>query len=201
MKRVICFLCMIILLSMSITALAGSVPEDLLHSDDAQIFFAEVVYYHPDKENPDIEFSPVMTVKGDVKIGSKQIAHHFNTVGDFDIKVGNVYLFTYFDEHNPTDIFQVENNDISGIKLINVTGDMWERFEEYLNEGRYFEAEQERRQRLGLPLLIDNPIAMGNLPFLETSHAEHVILGALIGAMSGAVVGGIIGYLIKKKQV
>ena len=52
MKKIISFICMtMILLSMSMTALAGSIPEDLLHSDDAQIFFAEVVYYHPDKEN------------------------------------------------------------------------------------------------------------------------------------------------------
>ena len=55
MKKLISFICIaIILLSMSITALAGSIPEDLLYEDFAQIFFAEVVYYHPNKEKPDI---------------------------------------------------------------------------------------------------------------------------------------------------
>ena len=107
MKKIISLISIIaIMLSMSITALAGSIPEDLL-MDQSQIFFAEVVYYHPNKEKPDIEFSPVKKIKGDVKLGTKQIAYNFNTVGDFDIKEGNVYLFTYFDENNPTDIFEV----------------------------------------------------------------------------------------------
>ena len=60
MKKIISFLSIIaIMFSMTLTTFAGSIPEDLLHSDDAQIFFAEVVYYHPNKENPDIELSPV----------------------------------------------------------------------------------------------------------------------------------------------
>ena len=43
MKKIISFICMtMILLSMSMTAFAGSIPEDLLHEDFAQIFFAEV---------------------------------------------------------------------------------------------------------------------------------------------------------------
>ena len=110
MKKVISILSLVaIILSMSITAFAGSIPEDLL-MDQSQIFFAEVVYYHPDKEKPDIEFSPVKKIKGDVKLGTKQIAYNFNTVGDFDIKEGNVYLFTYFDENNPTDIFEDLNS-------------------------------------------------------------------------------------------
>lgn len=145
-----------IILSMTLTAFAGSIPEDLLHSDDAQIFFAEVVYYHPDKEKPDVEFSPVKKVKGDVKLGTKQIAYNFNTIGDFDIKEGNVYLFTYFDENNPTDIFDVTSNDTSTLKLKNVTGDMWKRFEKYLNEGRYLDAEHDRIDRLNNALVVEN---------------------------------------------
>ena len=159
MKKVISILLLVaIMLSMSITAFAGSIPEDLLHSDDAQIFFAEVVYYHPDKENPDIELSPVKVVKGDVKTGVKLTCYNPNTVGDFKVKEGNVYLFTYFDENNPTDIFEVTSYDTSTLKLKNVEGDMWKRFEKYLNEGRYLDAEQERldNQNEGLPVEGEN---------------------------------------------
>ena len=176
MKKIISFICMtMILLSMSMTAFAGSIPEDLLHEDFAQIFFAEVVYYHPDKENPDIEFSPVKKIKGDVKLGTKQIAYNFNTVGDFKIKEGNVYLFTYFDENNPTDIFEVTSYDTSTLKLKNVEGDMWKRFEQYLNEGRYLEAEQERldKQNEGLPVEGEN-ISLVELIGVPKEKAEEV---------------------------
>ena len=155
MKKIISFICMtMILLSMSMTAFAGSIPEDLLHSDDAQIFFAEVVCYHPDKENPDIELSPVKVIKGDVKTGVKLTYYNPNTVGNFKVKEGNVYLFTYFDENNPTDIFEVTSYDTSTLKLKNVEGDMWKRFEKYLNEGRYLDADHARldKQNEGLPV-------------------------------------------------
>ena len=207
MKKVISILSLVaIMLSMSITALAGSIPEDLL-MDQSQIFFAEVVYYHPNKEKPDIEFSPVKKIKGDVKLGTKQIAYNFNTVGDFDIKEGNVYLFTYFDENNPTDIFEVTSYDTSTLKLKNVQGDMWKRFEQYLNNGDYEEAEQDRRERLGL--LDEIMDEAEKLPPLENnSHIDMVmsrvnrntfyifILPTLIG-----IVLGICLWKIKKTYI
>ena len=175
MKKIISLLCLVaIMLSMSSTALAGSIPEDLLYEDYAQIFFAEVVYYHPDKENPDIELSPVKVVKGDVKTGVKLTYYNPNTVGDFKVKEGNVYLFTYFDENNPTDIFEVTSFDTSTLKLKNVEGDMWMRFQKYLNNGDYEEAEQERRDRLGLldELMED----VEKLPPLENNSPLYLIM-------------------------
>lgn len=143
---------MLIILLLTISVYAGSIPEDLLHSDDAQIFFAEVLYYHPNKEKPDIELSPVKVIKGDVRTGVKLTYYNPNTVGDFKVKEGNVYLFTYFDENNPTDVFEVTSYDTATLKIKNATGDMWKRFEKYLNEGRYLDAEHARIDKLNAQL-------------------------------------------------
>ena len=190
---------MLLLLLAEITGFAGSIPEDLLHSDDAQIFFAEVCYYHPDKEQPDIEVSPVQVIKGDVKTGGKLTYFHPNTVGDFRVKQGKVYLFTYFDENNPTDIFEVENREFSGIRLKHVEGDMWERFERGINDGTYFRAEQERRQKLGLPLLIDDPIAMGRLPFLKT-HTDGIARNICVAAAIVLIIVVVVIFAVKRKR-
>lgn len=176
MKKVLCLLCIIAtILSLSITVLAGSIPEDLLNEDFAQIFFAEVVYYHPDKENPDIEVSPVKVIKGDVNMGGKLTYYNPNTIGDFDVKVGNVYLFTYFDEHNPTDIFEVTSYDTSTLKIKHIDGDMWERFEKYLNEGRYLDAEHARldKQNENLPIEGED-ISLVELIGVPKEKAEEV---------------------------
>lgn len=141
MKKIIGIFCLVaMMLSMPLAVFAGSIPEDLLHADDAQIFFAEVlaIYEHT------VALSPVKRIKGNVKTGTKQQYPNPNTVGDFKVRPGNVYLFTYFDENNPTDIFEVTSYDTSKLKLKNTTGDMWKRFETYLNEGRYEAAEQAR---------------------------------------------------------
>ena len=160
MKKVISILSLVaIILSMSITAFAGSIPEDLLHEDYAQIFFAKVIDTYKTKEGiPCIEVMPVKAVKGDVSIGGEKaiVYNNPNTVGDFKVKEGNVYLFTYFDENNPTDIFEVTSYDTSTLKLKNVEGDMWMRFEQYLNEGRYLSAEHERIDRLNNELVVEN---------------------------------------------
>ena len=140
MKKLISFISItILLLSLSVTVFAGSVPEDLLHYDGAHIFFGEVLSY---TENGDVAVSPVKKIKGDIKTGTKQTYSNANAIGDIDIKPGNVYLITYFDENNSTDIFEVTSYDTKTLKLKNVEGDMWERFEKYLNDGEYEKAEQ-----------------------------------------------------------
>ena len=150
MKKLISFISItILLLSLSVTVFAGSVPEDLLHYDGAHIFFGEVLSY---TENGDVAVSPVKKIKGDIKTGTKQTYSNANAIGDIDIKPGNVYLITYFDENNPTDIFEVTSYDTKTLKLKNVEGDMWERFEKYLNDGEYEKAEQERIDKLNAAL-------------------------------------------------
>ena len=178
MKKIISFLSIIaIMFSMTLTTFAGSIPEDLLHFDDAQIFFAEVIGTYNTKEGiPCIEVMPVKVVKGDVGIGGEKaiVYNNPNTVGDFKVKEGNVYLFTYFDENNPTDIFEVTSYDTSTMKLKNVEGDMWMRFQKHLNNGDYEEAEKERRERLGLldELMEDAE----KLPPIENNITEYIIM-------------------------
>ncbi len=179
MKRMIIFICAtMIVLSMSMTALAGSIPEDLLHSDDAQIFFAEVInVYQPIGDKPYIEVLPVKAIKGDVRVGDERAVVYVNPniVGNFKVKKGRVYLFAYFDENNPTDIFEVASYDTSTLRLKNIEGDMWKRFERYLNEGDYLEAEQKRldKQNESLPIAGEN-ISLAELIGVAREEAEEV---------------------------
>ena len=164
MKKIISLFAIIAMMfSMTLTAFGGSIPEEMLNDDNAQLFFAEVVYYHPNKENPDIELSPVKVIKGDVKTGGKLTYYNPNPVGDFKVKEGNVYLFTYFNEDNPTDIFEVTSYDTSKLKIKHVSGDMWERFEKYLNEGRYLDAEHKRIDMKNRELVTgDNTVSLSD---------------------------------------
>ena len=145
-SRIYIFTLMIVSIIMATTAFtsyAGDIPESLLLSEDAQIFFGEVVAYHPNKEVPDIEVSPIKKIKGDVKEGSLQHYKYPYAMGGFKITVGKVYLFTYYDGTNNTDVFEVTTYDTRTLKLKHVEGDMWKRFEKYMNEGKYGEAKIE----------------------------------------------------------
>lgn len=145
MKRLIASIAVLICIVMilPLTAFAGDIPESLLYEEGAQLFFGEVLSYHPDKENPDIEVSLVAGIKGNVKEGTKQTYNNPNPIGNFKVRVGKIYLFTYYEGDNYIDIFEVTTYDTRTLKVRHVEGSMWERFEQYLNEGKYGEAKIE----------------------------------------------------------
>ena len=133
----VCIVCVL-----PLPAFAGDIPESLLE-EKAQIFFGEVLAYHPDKENPDIEVSPVVGIKGNVKEGTKQTYNNPNPIGSFKVREGKVYLFTYYEGDNYIDFFEVTTYNTRTLKVRHVEGPMWDRFEQYLNEGKYGEAKIE----------------------------------------------------------
>ncbi len=144
MKKFFIFAITLMMLS-CMTVAAGDIPEAYMH-EDSHMFFGEVVYYHPDKEVPSIQVSPVKTIKGDVKEGTLQTYTNPNVFGNITLKQDEIYLFAYIDDVNGLDVFEVTTYDTETLKLVNVEGSMWERFETYLHEGKYGVAKVEERR-------------------------------------------------------
>lgn len=61
LATIIALLC--VLSGLPMTAFAGDIPESLLE-EGAQIFFAEVLSYHPDKRNPERPYFYCLTITG-----------------------------------------------------------------------------------------------------------------------------------------
>lgn len=169
-KLVISFIFIIALIANTLTVFAGNIPENLMHSEDAQIFWGKVLAYHPNEENQPIEVEIVEVIKGNVKKDSKQIYFKEGSRGQHNIRNGKVYLFIYYDKHNPIDIFEVTTYNTKTLKLKHVNGDMWERFEKYLNQGKYGEAKVEGI----MPYTID--IIDGSLVFIFLICAVIIII-------------------------
>ena len=178
MKKIIAMLTfVIIMISSSIIALAGDISESLMYDENAQIFFGEVLAYHPNKEIPSISVSPVAAIKGKVKEGTKQNYNNPHSMGGFDIHEGKVYLFTYYENTNYIDIFEVTTYDTRTLKLKHVEGSMWERFEKYINQGKYGTAKVEGM----LPYRID------------------IVRGSFGMVICVGIIGTVVAY--KKKKV
>ncbi len=177
MKKIIILFSMVAaMLSISFTTFAGSIPEDLMHEDGAQIFFAEVLAYNG--EGASVTVRPVKKVKGDVATGTQQHYDRANPVGDFVVRPGNVYLFTYLDENNPTDIFEVTSYDTATLKIKNTDGDMWKRFEKYLHDGEYEKAEQGRINKINAKLTeVGEAITLATLTEMKVEDCTKVEMG------------------------
>ena len=175
MKKVISIFAMIIMLFITnFTAFAGDVPEGLLSNDDAQVFFGEVLAYN----DATVTVCPHVKIKGDVLTGTQQHYDKPYPVGNFKVKPGNVYLFTYFDENNETNIFEVTSYDTATLKIKNTDFDIWKRFESYLNDGEYEKAEQDRINKINATLTeVGDEITLAALTETNADSSYKVEIG------------------------
>ena len=100
MKKIITFL-IALFLTMSLSALAGDVPESLLIEDSALVFIGTVEDFTLNfsrSEIKTVEVIPTEKIKGDVKTGVKQVFSRCDSV--LTLQKGEEYLFGYIDENN-----------------------------------------------------------------------------------------------------
>lgn len=150
MKKIISFIGIIaILLSMTLTAFAGSIPEDLLAEDNANLYIGTIEDF-TDEETPSspyikvtsVSVTPTEKIKGDVEIG--KTIQYSKTNMHLKLEKGKNYLIAYLNEHNLY-AYEIKSKTDKEIKLVNSDKyDMVQRLENYINEGAYAMAEQER---------------------------------------------------------
>ena len=151
MKRLICLLGIIaIMLSMSVSVFAGDIPESLLSEDGAKLFIGTVVdvklkgdiTLSSKAEIDTVEVIPTEKLKGDVEVGVKETYTRYDSV--FMLEKNKEYLFGYIDENNFY-AYEIASRDDKSIKLVDSDKfDMTQRLEDYINEGVFARAEQER---------------------------------------------------------
>ncbi len=141
---------LVVLMLMNISALAGSIPEDLKGDDKSLIYFGEVIRYDPNRaENGYIELEVKKVIKGDVS-EEKYIYADVLPIGEFDILPGAEYLIGYFDENNPVYVMETTTQDPRTLEIKHIYSDhMFARLEQYLNNGEIEAAEKERQQKMG----------------------------------------------------
>ncbi len=121
------------------TVSAGSIPEDLLHEENAQVFISTMA----DSESSEntISVIPTEKIKGDVEIGKViQVSSHYAP----KLKPDTEYLVGIFG-NKQCYIYEVKSRSGSQIKLADADRyDMTKRLEDYLNDGSFARAESLR---------------------------------------------------------
>ena len=150
MKKIIGFICIIVItLTMTISVFAGSIPEDLLSDDEAKLYVGRIEDF-TDEETPSapyvkvtsVSITPVEKFKGDVEVGKARAYDKTNM--HLKLEKGKEYLIADIDENNLY-AYEIEYKTEKEIKLVNSRKyEMVQRLENYLNEGAYARAEQER---------------------------------------------------------
>lgn len=172
MKKLISLISIItIFLTMSVSVFAGAIPESLLSEDGAEVFIGRVEDVKFKEEIDTVDVIPTVKIKGEVEIGKKETYTRYDSV--LMLEKGKEYLFGYIDENNFY-AYEIKSRDEKSIKLVDSDKyDMTKRLEDYLNEGAFAMAEQERST-------IGNQISFAEFlykkPSLSSSDVEKVSL-------------------------
>ena len=141
MKKIIALVIMIVTMMLfSTNVFAGSIPDDLLFYDDAQLFFGEVISH--DKSTNQITVIPTQKIKGDIYVGEKTYKTFYFTGNKATPVNGETYLMVAFGEA-PLYICKISGADTRTLK-IHDDNTMWLIMQNYLNEGECEAAEAKR---------------------------------------------------------
>lgn len=140
MKKIVALLTVFIInLSCMSVCYAGDVPEALLYTDSAQLYFGKVM----EVTDASITIFPVKKVKGDVEPDTA--ITYSQEIHGSKPQAGKTYLFGYIDENNLY-FWITDTMEPKTLKLKNANG-MSLRLQEYLNNGDFEEAEEARQNK------------------------------------------------------
>lgn len=151
MKRLVSIIgIMAIFFVISVSVFAGDIPESLLSEEGAKVFIGTVdnvklkgdITLSSHAEIDTIDVIPTVKIKGEVEIGKIETYKSYH--GNLILEKGKEYLFGYLDENNLY-VYEILSKDEKNIKLADSRKyDMVLRLENYLNDGAFAMAEQER---------------------------------------------------------
>lgn len=187
----------------TVPAYAGSIPEDLLGEDYAQIYFGEIKSIVPNGGDSTVTIVQKQNIKGEFTEGTEYVYDNVSFFSGDTPEAGKIYLCGYFDENNPIYIWETSSLDTKTLKILNKTGGgMDERMEEYLNSGLFDEAEQTRLEKAAAKEAVSVGIiggADGPTAMYVTSRVNMRLLFA-VGGLLILFTPVIAIYIHKKKR-
>lgn len=145
---------------------AGDVPEVLLNDPASRVFFGKVI----ECEGSHVVVEQIKNIKGEFQEGSLITHDRCTVMGMRYALVGKPYLCGLIDQHNFY-LWEADSMDTATLKLTDM-GNVSQRMQKYLNEGRFEEKEQERLDALENAAQT-RPPALNTPPSGQTEQAEQ----------------------------
>ncbi|MBR3767324.1 MAG: hypothetical protein IKL10_03675 [Clostridia bacterium] len=159
---------LILLLLLSTSAFAWSVPGDLYSDDNVTIYFAEVINMYPSFNK--VSVIPTKIIKGDVPLGQLKIADTSHQI----LIPGNTYIFASFNDDVNNYVFFPDSYDTDTLKLSDKT-DIDNDIEIPINSGKYKESDNKRIDKINQELkTVGQPVTLSEALGLQ-KNAENTV--------------------------
>lgn len=157
---------LVILISMAAVCYAGDIPETQLSEDNSQTFIGEVKELTPES----ITVIQKYNFKGEFEKDKEYTYKDSEKHRPDYVKVGESVLCCYTDADNFY-TYEIESFDEKKIKLVQ-QDDMAQRLQEYINDGSFAKAEQERLAKASLADAMVSPSAIPEVSAVPTIDPE-----------------------------
>ncbi len=142
MKKIMGVFTIIFTMLLTVSCFGGDVPDELLFTETAQVYFGKVVSIDGEK----IAFSQTKKVKGAFTEGNILVYEKFSLFGGGTPKTDEIYLCGAVDKSNSLYVWKTTGTDTKNVK-ISSDDSMSKKMEKYLNDGEFDKKEQERIDR------------------------------------------------------
>lgn len=140
MKKISIVIC-VLLLFISTNVFAGDIPEGIMLGDQKALFIGEITSITEDT----IIIKPSTIMMGSITESEVQIETFDNYYGtDKKPEIGDYIVAVLLDDNKIDDrwVFKASSDDYKSLNLVSEKYNMVVRYEEYINEGKYFEAQK-----------------------------------------------------------
>lgn len=130
-----------LLLFMSTNVYAGDIPESIMSGNQKALLIAKITTINKDSYS----IIPSTVMMGSIQQSEISIQKFDKYYGTNDKpKVGDFIVIVLLDENKVDDtwVFKSTSDDYKTLKLVSEPYDMVVRYEKYINEGKYFEAQK-----------------------------------------------------------
>jgi hypothetical protein len=198
-KKINIFIFIFILFT-GINVFAGDIPETVMWGNQKALFIGKIIAVNADTYS----IVPSTVMMGNILDDELQIKKFDNYFGtDIKPKAGDFIVAILLDENviEDTWVFKATTEDYRTLKLVSQWYDTVARYEKYINEGEYFEAQKRIDENAAVTTDADKthiePIESSDYKHKESFYPVNVILIAIMLSLFGCGILSI-ALLVKK---
>lgn len=199
MRKKIFITIVMLILFVSTNVYAGDIPESIMIGNQKAHFIGEITTINKDTYS----ILPSTVMMGDLQqseISIQKFDKYYGT--NNKPKVGDFIVAVLLDENKVDDnwVFKSTSDDYKTLKLVSEPYDMVVRYEKYINEGKYFEAQKGINEENKVSSTSAN-VNLDSTEKVKLNEGKSYLTNkSLIPILTVTVLGGICFYIVRLKK-
>lgn len=188
-----------LLLFVRINVYAGDIPESIMLGNQKALFIGKITIINKDTYS----ILPSTVMMGSIQqseISIQKFDKYYGT--NNKPKVGDFIVAVLLEENKVDDtwVFKSTSDDYKTLKLVSESYNMVVRYEKYINEGKYFEAQKKLNEENKVSITGAN-VSFGSTEKVESNKEQSYLINKpLIPLLTVTVLGLICFYIVRFKK-